>query len=52
MTNPTHPTRFAVRAAAAVALVGMATVAACDQDKLLTAPTPAAVAMMMTKTVV
>jgi starch-binding outer membrane protein, SusD/RagB family len=40
MTNPTHPTRFAVRAAAAVALLGMATVAACDQDKLLTAPTP------------
>jgi len=40
MTNPTHPTRFAVRAAAAVALLGMAAVAACNQDKLLTAPTP------------
>ena len=40
MTNPTHPTRFAVRAATAVALLGMAAVAACNQDKLLTAPTP------------
>jgi hypothetical protein len=40
MTNPTHPTRFAVRAATALALLGMAAVAACNQDKLLTAPTP------------
>jgi len=40
MTNPTHPTRVAVRATLAVALAGMATLAACNQDKLLTAPTP------------
>ena len=40
MTNPTHPTRVALRATFAVALLGMVAVAACDQDKLLTAPTP------------
>ena len=40
MTNPTHPTRIALRATFAVALLGMVAVAACDQDKLLTAPTP------------
>jgi len=40
MTNPTHPTRIALRATFAVALLGMAAVAACDQNKLLTAPTP------------
>src|SRR5215217_5876098 len=40
MTNPMHPTRFAVRATLAVALLGMVAIAACNQDKLLTAPTP------------
>ena len=40
MKNPTHPTRLAVRATLAVALVGMTALTACDQDKLLTAPTP------------
>src|SRR5919107_6045024 len=40
MTNPTHPTRLAVRAGIAAALLGVMAVAACDQDKLLTAPTP------------
>ncbi|MFL5617534.1 MAG: RagB/SusD family nutrient uptake outer membrane protein [Gemmatimonadaceae bacterium] len=40
MTNPTHPTRIAVRAALAAALLGMVPLAACNQDKLLTAPTP------------
>jgi len=40
MTNPTHPTRFAFRAGIAAALLSMMAVAACDQDKLLTAPTP------------
>jgi len=39
MTNP-NPTRLALRAGIAAALLGMMTVAACDQDKLLTAPTP------------
>ena len=40
MTNPTHPSRVAVRAGIAAALLGMMAVAACNQDKLLTAPTP------------
>src|SRR4051812_30413305 len=40
MTNPKHPTRFAVRATLAIALLGMAALASCDQNKLLTAPTP------------
>jgi len=40
MTNPTHPTRIALRATLAAALLGMVAVAACDQNKLLTAPTP------------
>src|SRR5689334_2102919 len=40
MTNPTHPTRFGNRAILAAALLGMAAIAACNQDKLLTAPTP------------
>jgi hypothetical protein len=40
MTNRTHPPRVAVRAAIAAALLGMVAVAACNQDKLLTAPTP------------
>ena len=41
MKNPMHRTRVAVRATAATALLGMLGVAAaCNQDKLLTAPTP------------
>lgn len=41
MTNPTHPTRVAVRATVATVLLAMVGVAAaCNQDKLLTAPTP------------
>ena len=40
MTNPMHPTRSAVRATLAAALLGAATLAACNQDELLTVPTP------------
>jgi hypothetical protein len=40
MMNPTHPPRYAVRASLTAALLGMMAVAACNQDKLLTAPTP------------
>jgi len=40
MTNPSHPTRSAIRATLAVALLGAAALAACNQDKLLTVPTP------------
>ncbi|HKH91431.1 MAG TPA: RagB/SusD family nutrient uptake outer membrane protein [Gemmatimonadaceae bacterium] len=40
MTNPTIQTRTALRATIAAALLGAATLVACDQDKLLTAPTP------------
>ena len=39
MTNPTHRTHVAVRATVATALLAMVGVAAaCNQDKLLTAP--------------
>ena len=40
MTTPTHSKRRAVRASLAVALLGAATLAACNQDKLLKVPTP------------
>src|SRR5512132_4138184 len=40
MTNPSHPTRSAVRATLAAVLLGAAALAACNQDKLLTVPTP------------
>ena len=40
MTNPIHQTRLALRAAVAATLLGAVTLVACNQDKLLTAPTP------------
>src|SRR3954468_18315461 len=40
MKNPTHPTRSALRTTLTVALLGATALAACNQDKLLTAPTP------------
>ena len=40
MTKPMHPTRRAVRATAVLALLGAVALTACDQDKLLTVPTP------------
>ena len=40
MTKPMHPTRRAARATSIFALLGAVTLAACDQDKLLTVPTP------------
>src|SRR5215212_3333973 len=40
MTNPMHQTRNAFRATIVAALLGTVMLAACDQDKLLTAPTP------------
>jgi len=40
MTNPTHTPRSALRSGVAAALLGAAMLAACNQDKLLTAPTP------------
>ena len=40
MTNPMHFLRFSVRVRVAAALVGVASLAACDTDSLLTAPTP------------
>ena len=41
MTNPNHRTRTAIHATVAVALLGaMSLAAACNEDKLLTSPTP------------
>src|SRR5919107_6380021 len=40
MTNPGQPARARRRALLAVAILGAATLAACDEDKLLTSPTP------------
>jgi len=40
MKTPTHPTRAALRATLTVALLGATALAACNQDKLLTSPTP------------
>ena len=40
MTKPMHPTRRAVRATSMLVLLGTVALAACDQDKLLTVPTP------------
>jgi starch-binding outer membrane protein, SusD/RagB family len=40
MKNPMHPTRSALRLATAAVLLGTVALAACDQDKLLTSPTP------------
>src|SRR5919107_3824870 len=40
MTNPGQPARARRRALLAVAILGAATLAACDEDKLLTVPTP------------
>src|SRR5215217_2891315 len=40
MKNPMYPTRSALRLTIAAALLGTVALAACDQDKLLTSPTP------------
>src|SRR5215212_4808878 len=40
MTNPMHQTRNAFRATIAAVLLGTVPLAACNQDKLLTSPTP------------
>src|SRR5215218_1904285 len=40
MTNPTYQTRTALHATLVAVLLGTVTLAACDQDKLLTSPTP------------
>lgn len=40
MTNPMHSLRYPVRVRVAAALIGVAGIAACDTDRLLTAPTP------------
>src|SRR6187551_1169034 len=40
MTNPTHTPRSALRSGVAAALLGTVALTACDQDKLLTSPTP------------
>jgi hypothetical protein len=40
MTNPMHPTRYTGRVVLAAALASAVGLAACNQDKLLTAPTP------------
>jgi hypothetical protein len=40
MTNPKHQTRTPLRAAVTAALSGAVLLAACNQDKLLTSPTP------------
>src|SRR5215217_5435769 len=40
MTNPMHLSRYSSRTLVVAALIGAAGLAACDQEKLLTAPTP------------